>query len=499
MSDFKPSEYQQAIFDWIQSGSGSAIIEAVAGSGKTKTIVKALDLIPSSERAIFLAFNKSIAEELKSQMPANARATTFHAAGLRAWRQSRFNCLVDDHKVFNLTKDSLTPYEMGTFGMFVKDLVGFAKQRGILAIIPDTADAWQGIIDHFDLQMNGGDYPIDEEEIQQEAIKAARYILQKSNEQSDKIVDFNDMLYMPLLEHLRLEQYPFVFIDEGQDTNSTRRELAKKMAAPGGRVVVVGDSHQAIYGFTGADSDALELLQRDFDARIFPLSVCYRSARLIVAEAKKFVPAIEPKEDAPEGIVAQTSFADCEPGINDAILCRNTAPLVDLAYQFIGNGKGCKILGRDIGIGLTKLVKQMRVNNINQLSSALDEYCHQEVDRFMSQGKEARAQSVIDRVECLQTIIGRLSDRTIHGLCQEINKLFVDGGGKLLTLSTIHKFKGLERDNIYVYRPDLMPSKWANQEWQLRQEVNLQYVAITRARQSLYYVVDASSLERRGF
>ncbi len=486
----KPSKYQQAIFDWIQTGEGSAIIEAVAGSGKTSTIVHALSLVPSSQRALFMAFNKSIADELKRKVPANAVASTFHSAGFRAWTRRHPSCQVEDRKVLKLVKESLTYWEMETFGLFVRDLVGFAKQRGIGAIMPDTDAAWLDIIDHFDLRVNGADDPLGEDDLQSQAIEEARCILKASNDQSSKVVDFNDMLYMPLLERLPLDQFPFVFIDEGQDTNSVRRELAGKMLEPGGRLVAVGDSHQAIYGFTGADSDALEQIRQKFNAQTFPLSVCYRSGRAIVSTAKRFVPAIEPKEDAELGIVADTSFEERSPGVNDAIICRNTAPLVELAYEFIGNGKGCKILGRDIGQGLVKLVNQMKADSLEMLDTELIAYCDREVTRLRREEKEARAQSIVDKVNCIQTIIGQVRDQTVAGLCQEIDRLFKapEDGKELLTLSTIHKFKGLERDVIFIYRPDLMPSRWAKQDWEVGQETNLQYVAITRAKKALYYV-----------
>jgi type I site-specific restriction endonuclease len=64
----KLSTYQQAVIDWVQThvdnvGSMAAlIVEAVAGSGKTFTIVKAAGLIPASAKSVFLAFNKKIAD-----------------------------------------------------------------------------------------------------------------------------------------------------------------------------------------------------------------------------------------------------------------------------------------------------------------------------------------------------------------------------------------------------------------------------------------------------
>jgi len=51
--EFVPSKYQVAIFDFIQQGSGNAFVEAVAGSGKTTSIVKALDLTPTDAEVLY--------------------------------------------------------------------------------------------------------------------------------------------------------------------------------------------------------------------------------------------------------------------------------------------------------------------------------------------------------------------------------------------------------------------------------------------------------------
>ena len=65
MENFTPSEYQQEIFTFIEKGVGNAVIDAKAGSGKTTTMVEGMKYIPQDQRALFVAFNKSICEELE--------------------------------------------------------------------------------------------------------------------------------------------------------------------------------------------------------------------------------------------------------------------------------------------------------------------------------------------------------------------------------------------------------------------------------------------------
>lgn len=478
---FVPSAYQQALFDWIQNGEGSAIVEAVAGSGKTTTIVQALNLIPTDERAIFLAFNRAIAEELKARIPAHAQAATFHSAGLRAWKSQNHASRIDGNKVRHIIRDRFNYDDRAAYGDVVANLVSLAKQSGIGCLTPDIPQAWEGLIDHFDLIVDDRD----------RVIQLAQKVLDESIRTSGQIIDFDDMIYMTIHDNVPTYRYDWVFVDEAQDTNGVRRELAKRLLKKTGRLVAVGDSHQAIYGFTGADSDAIELIRDEFDCETFPLSICYRSAKAIVNHAKAYVPEIESSDSAPEGIVKDTTYAETPPRDDDAILCRNTAPLVTLAYELIANGQGCRILGRDIGQGLIRLIDQMKAFDLDELHDKLMTYCSRETTKLRKAEKESRAQSLEDKVECIYIVLSRLSEneQTIEDLKNHINQIFqAQDNRTLLTLCTVHKAKGLEWNRVFVHMPGLMPSRYARTSWQINQEVNLQYVAATRAKRELYYV-----------
>jgi superfamily I DNA/RNA helicase len=58
-----------------------------------------------------------------------------------------------------------------------------------------------------------------------------------------------------------------------------------------------------------------------------------------------------------------------------------------------------------------------------------------------------------------------------------------------IILSSVHRAKGLEADRVVLVEPHLLgSSKYATQEWQKTQEVNLKYVALTRAKTTLVFV-----------
>lgn len=500
-----PSKYQADFFNWVKNGKGSTILKAVAGSGKTTSIINSLLGIPDSQSCVLIAFNKDIATKLENDvktlreesgraMP-KISAKTFHSLGYSVLRNAlKVNVMSpDSKKLYNIARNNLmTGDEFAVYGDFACKLVGLAKGQGIGVLQADTFDSWWNLVQHHDLELEA------ETADEKEGIEFARRLLQMSNvaAKNDKIIDFDDMLYLPLLWNLRLFQNDWVFIDEAQDTNPVRRALAKLALKPGGRLVAVGDPRQAIYGFTGASHDAIDLIMSEFGCTEMPLTVSFRCAQEIVKEAQSVVPYIEFAETSEAGKVsrdvpAQDAFKLL--GNHDAILCRNTAPLFQIAYKLIGEGRGCKILGRDIGTGLVKLINKMRAKTIENLITKLEEFSSREVAKFTAKGQEQKAAALMDKIECINVVINNLNEngRTIPKLIAQLESMFTDGNGVLI-LSTIHKAKGKEWDVVAIANPELMPSKWARQMWQLTQEQNLRYVAITRAKKHLIYIQSAA-------
>ena len=73
-----------------------------------------------------------------------------------------------------------------------------------------------------------------------------------------QVVDYDDMLWVPYVDKLPVPQFDYVFLDETQDMNAAQLYLVLEAVKAGGRVIAVGDPRQAIYGFRGADSGAMD-------------------------------------------------------------------------------------------------------------------------------------------------------------------------------------------------------------------------------------------------
>ena len=140
-----------------------------------------------------------------------------------------------------------------------------------------------------------------------QVIAMSKVVLNKSN-QNLEIIDYDDMVYLPLQRDLRMLQNDWVLIDEAQDTNPTRRALAKNMLKPGGRLVAVGDPHQAIFGFTGADNDSLNIIEQEFQCARMPLTVTYRCPKAVVQHARNWVSHITAHDSAPEGELLRMDY-----------------------------------------------------------------------------------------------------------------------------------------------------------------------------------------------
>lgn len=479
---FTPSPYQEAVFNFIKNESGSAVVQAVAGSGKTTTIVEALTLIPQSQSILMLAFNKSIAEELSSRVPNHVVVSTFHSCAFRAYSSgSSSKVMVDDSKVYKILQDNLSEDEFIVYAALTKRLVDLGKSAGVSVLEEDSLDAWMGLIDRYDMDVT----EVDPEYLCWLASQA----LSESNKKKN-IVDFNDMMLFPLIYTSNFKKYDWVFIDEAQDTNAVQRVLLRKLLKPNGRLVAVGDSCQAIYGFRGADSSAMNLIKEEFQAIELPLSISYRCSKAVVEHAKNWVSHIEASESANEGSIVRLEKFNHQIFSNtDAILCRNVAPLVEFAYGLMSNEVGVNFIGRDIGKGLVSFIKKFKAKDTDSLAQKMSAWVDKEVSKFKSRGEDSKADSLMDKYNCICVFMSQMvDDNSVSGLISKIESLFSDKKNNLLTLSTCHKSKGLEWSKVFVLNDHLFFPKWAKKDWMREQERNLVYVAVTRAKKDLVYI-----------
>lgn len=493
------SEQQQAFLDWCEKGSGSCVLVAVAGAGKTTVLIEGGRRIRG--QVAYVAYNKDIVKETEEKLKKKGidwkkmQAKTAHSFGwgafkkARGWSNDEATNHIDKHKVdsiLNGLMDDKHPLKAQQPGM-VK-LISLAKQSmfGMLKPI-ESYDAWEEMAEHYDV-FDDDDQPIAIRDVIDMCILA----LKASKNDLDR-VDYDDMIYMPLIHKMRFWRFQNVFIDESQDTNAARRALVRAMLMPNGRVAAVGDPHQGIYGFTGADADALQLIAKDFNCKWLNLTITYRCPKTVVTFAQRWVSHITAAETAPEGAVSATTMDDFfkrnDLGAGSAVLCRLNKPLVSLAFQLIRRRIPCRIEGRDIAESLQKLMRRWKVKTLNQLEAKIENYLEAEKTKLLAKKKEDKLAQVEDTVETIRVIIDQCRKEGKHSIdeaVEYVGELFGDRVTGMMVLSSIHKAKGREWENVFwLDRANTCPSPWARQAWQVEQENNLCYVAATRAKEQL--------------
>lgn len=508
---FNASVYQQNIFNWVVEGTGSCLVEATAGSGKTTTLVESIKLMAGS--ILFVAFSKKIQLEIESRLAklgkSGAFTSTFHAAGFASIRRYRRNIKVDADKVSKIVDNMIHEDENIKFvASFIKRIVALAKDSAFgvegQADIDDV-DAWLELANHHDLSVEEGEIDIEM------AIDMAMFALKESNNDNESI-DYADMIYHVLLFDLDAIQYDWLLIDEAQDTNVSRRLLAGKMLKDGGRLMAVGDDWQSIMGFTGADNEAMNNIADMFNCVRFPLSICYRCAKSIVIEAQKVNPTIEAFEGNEEGTLSSLSYDEFItkiPDYNltgyDGIICRNNAPLVPLAFSLIRKGISCRIEGKDIGNQLAQYTYKWKDRGVVEFNERFNNFMDKEIEKALAKKNNAHVANLEDKKDTMNALVARcleLNQTDVISLRNLILSMFSDSDGKLrrdiVTLCSVHKSKGLEFERVFsLGKSQFMPSPYATLPWMVLQESHLAFVLLTRAKSEFVDIYDVPSATKR--
>jgi hypothetical protein len=249
VTELPPSSEQSTVYQWIEVGHGSAIVESGAGTGKTTLLLGALRRIPNDKTTYLGAYNKAIAQEIQEKALASLldrstlRIGTIHSAGFisckRIWKSTQ----VDDRKTYLINNQfpEQKPYET-----FIHKLVGFAKQFVVGVKYLNEPKKWFELVELFSLE----EELTDNQSVEQ-GIEYAMKVFQIARDTCDKIIDFDDMIYAPLAHGLSMFQNDWVLVDEVQDSSEARIELAAKMLKPNGRFLGAGDTTQCHPAGTG--------------------------------------------------------------------------------------------------------------------------------------------------------------------------------------------------------------------------------------------------------
>ena len=492
---FTPNPYQEKIFDFIVHGNGNAVISAKAGSGKTSTCVTAIKLIKPKNKVMFLAFNKSIAEELSQKLKdyPNVEVRTSHSLGFAIIRKNvEGEVELDEFKYRRYIKSNiselttidvtLTKNQLYNYIESICALVDFARFN-----LAQTAEEVKSLAVKYDVPIF-----FDECDV---VIKVLEWGKTELNS-----IDYADMVWLPveLSMNARAFQKDFIFIDECQDQSLMSIELFLKCFKRGTRFIAVGDEDQCINTFCGSSEEAFQYMKDYPKTSQFDLPICYRCPKTVVELAKTLVPDIECREDAPKGDIIEKCWTSSLRS-GDMVLCRSKAPLLKVYTKLLRKGIQCHIKGQDIGTNLKKLIEEVDIEELNtnlksdgvfvRLYDNLFEIRNKLMESKGLDYQDATLTNYItnryDMIKALTVLAENYTTKT--ELLSHIDEIF-DETREGVILSTIHKAKGLEADNVYILCNSSMPSSLAKKEWEKNAEQNLIYVAYTRAKKKLGFI-----------
>src|SRR5208282_600639 len=415
------SVFQQAIFADVQDGTGHTMVSAKPGSGKSTTMLASLDHLPmvngKRPSVIILAFSNKIRDEMKARAPKWVTVMGMNSLGMRLClngisrslqvdegkvasiledlvksrlprylaalkaeataetnreeRELAFEAYRDERKSYLRTANKIISLCKATLSMKVEEISAMIDDRGI--DLPARGED--------DGENDGEDHT---ETDREEMVRICRRTLEICYQEREKSIDFDDQLWLPIVLKMAFRQYDYVLIDEVQDLSAVQIQMILRSCKPGGRIIAVGDERQCIFAFRGADYRTMGRVREALNAKVLPLSVCYRCAVGIVREAKRIVPDIEAAPGAPEGIVRTTLLdkigGELQPG--DFVISRTNAPLMELCLDLLRQGRPAVIAGVDVTEKFESMILRSRAKDVEGLLAWVSDWLEREVLRL---------------------------------------------------------------------------------------------------------------------
>ena len=491
------STEQNAIFEYAQKGVMNLIVQAVAGAGKTTTLVECTNRIKPDKRILLLAHNRSTRDTLKQKIGEKENVNVFTLHGL-AWRM--YTEHFEDKP--NINEEKYRNYinkNMDTIASDVYRCLSPSKKLIYKANVFDLIDKARFNLKQSEKEIRklaerkyGTPLVADETHL---VAKVLKWGVENREE-----VDYQDLLWYPSQLGYYTKRYlaDIIMLDEAQDASLAQQDIVKRCMKRESRLFAFGDRRQTINSWCGSDTESFDHLKDSDEFRRpaieLPLSTNYRCGKRIIEYAKNFVDNnIRARDDAEDGVVRHdVSLNEAKDG--DMILCRNIAPLMEVYRRGVANGQRMYFRGESLGKSLVLDTDCASGDTIPEIISSLKQRListwvfltnENGVDERET-ASDRRVVSLLDTIKTLENLPKTVETR--KDLEKFAKDVFSDEGRDGIQLSTIHRAKGLEADNVFIVCPSLVPSKLATLDWQIQEEKNLQYVMCTRPKNSLNFI-----------
>lgn len=497
---------QEDIINSLNTEDSIIKINAYAGSGKTATVTELIKEIRKADKdcnILYLVFNKNACEEAKTKfdkLNLNVECFTAHGFALKRlmlnnWRISQKTGVEHPvHVISNIFGDDYLSLRNGNPNY---KYVSYQKVNDLFDVY---GKVWDGMFTFRENILKGG----------------YKHLLKTEPKQCD--IDFFQEYYNFLLKQGKythnmylkeyalyvsetIRRYKYVFLDEAQDLNKFMLNIIKKIEYE--KLYVVGDTYQQIYHWNGA-INALE----QFECKTYPLSKSFRITNKECEIANTVLSSRYKKFKDNNVPVVNLDKGDEEYDKNLlTLLFRLNGTMFDYAVEYMlegnikvhfldsYNGEATDKFEETFAVPLYMFKKLLQCN-INMK----DEYKQfnklfktkktcKEVDTFIrladKEGMDFR-NFIYEHFNALPLNLmkyfqfyHRNEERIIDVLTALKESENIENPEKEYWLCTAHRSKGLEWDNVKI----------AEDRWSLGsdEEVNLVYVACTRAKKHLDY------------
>lgn len=456
-----------------QSQARCLVVEAGAGCAKTSTLELLAKQHPN-ERMLYLAFNKSVAEEAQRRFPNNVHCKTTHGMAFARFG-SRYSAVGKLGEAWPTQIASALGIEnvqagqvLGVIGEFCNSADPEICAKHALAVVDQSEAVYADVL-----------------------AGLAKKVWEMMTDVSNLAIKIPHDGYLKLfqLSKPRLNT-DVILLDEAQDANPVILDIIEQQHHA--RKVFVGDSHQSIYGFRGA----VDALRKISDAERLTLTGSFRFgpgiANLATALLRDWG-----KSDFPiRGLGKHDSVFSVERTKSYAFLARTNAAIFDEAVRAAKDGRPFIFVGGIQGYRFDQILDCYHMMD-KRISHVKDAYLKSfgsfdAMVQFSEEMDDRPLKSLIKVVREHGTEIPGLieqikSQATVLGSKESVPKSLIDRG--LINFSTVHKAKGLEWDSVVL--PDdfveleMKEQKDGPPKGPSKEEINLMYVAMTRARRCL--------------
>lgn len=285
-----------------------------------------------------------------------------------------------------------------------------------------------------------------------------------------------------------------------QDLNRLQYTLLPFFKRKGGRYIFIYDKNQAIYGFSGADCNATQNIERIFaPIAKFELPINYRCGSKILLKVNSLYNiGIKPRPNANEGKVINIGYNEISDYIhpNDFVLGRTNKQLVEVALELIKNGKPIYLTDKEIVNSIIKFVKSLQeINTIEDLKKRADNFIRK-YNKIENQSEKNKKQDIFEKYNIVKLLIKsyknskNISESIIVFINYIKEVINTENPKDCIRIMSIHKSKGLEANNVFCLSKAQPFYSLARSKDMMLQEKNLSYVAMTRAKENLYLVED---------